>query len=91
MYEIIFRARFEKEFKKIDKKTQQIILNKLEELTTNPFSHPQTRRIVGVKQMAFRIRIGRWRVLYFIISKKNIVEVLDIFLRKGQDDYKRRL
>ncbi len=91
MYEIIFRARFEKEFKKLDKKTQILILDKLEDLIKNPLQHPQIRRIAGVKQMAFRIRVGRWRVLYIVITKDKIVGVLDIFLRKGASDYRRRI
>ncbi len=91
MYEIIFRVRFEKEFKKLDKKIQRQILTNLEELTENPFKHPQIRKIVGVKPLAFRMRIGRWRVLYFVISKDKIIEVLEVFLRKRKDDYRKRI
>lgn len=91
MYTIIFRSRFEKEFAKIDKKNQKRIVNTLEELSKDPFHHPQVRRIAGVKQLAFRVRIGRWRVLYFVVKKDKTIEILDVFLRKGAGDYKSRL
>ena len=89
MYEIIFHSRFEKVFRKLDHKNQERILKELEKLAGDPFVHQNIRMIVGVRQKAFRLRVGRWRVIYLIITKKKIVEVLDLFIRKGRQDYKR--
>ena len=89
MYEIIFRTRFERVFKKLDKKTQQLIFSEITFLSEDPFSNPNIRQIAGVKEKAFRLRVGRWRILYFVITKRGVIEVIDLFLRKGRDDYKR--
>lgn len=88
MYHVLFRSRFERVFKKLDHTTQRFILNAVSELAKDPFSHPNIRLIIGTKQKAYRLRIGRWRVLYFVITKEKTIEIIDLFLRKGRDDYK---
>ncbi|MFA4845710.1 MAG: type II toxin-antitoxin system RelE/ParE family toxin [Patescibacteria group bacterium] len=88
MYQVVFRSRFERTFKKLDRKTQRLVLDELERLAQDPFDHPQIRAIVGVRQKAFRLRVGRWRVLYIILSKEMVLEVIDLFIRKGSDDYR---
>ncbi len=88
MYQVVFRSRFERSFKKLDRKTQLLILDELDRLAKDPFSHPHTRAIVGVKQKAFRLRVGRWRVLYLVLTKEMTLEVIDLFLRQGKSDYR---
>lgn len=85
MYEVVFRSRFERTFKKLDHKIQGLILDELDRLARDPFRHPQVRAIAGVKQKAFRLRVGRWRVVYLILTKELILEVIDLFLRQGKD------
>jgi mRNA-degrading endonuclease RelE of RelBE toxin-antitoxin system len=87
MYKVVFRTRFERLFKKLDKQTQKIILDEIETLASNPFTHPQIRKIAGVAQNAYRLRVGRWRVLYFILSQQQILEVVDLFMKKSRSDY----
>ena len=78
MYQVVFRSRFERTFKKLDRKTQVLILDELERLAEDPFDHPKIRAIVGVRQKAFRLRVGRWRVLYIVLSKEMTLEVIDL-------------
>ncbi len=80
--------RFDRVFKKIDKKTQSLILDEIEQMAKDPFVHPNIRKIVGVKQNAYRLRVGRWRVLYFVLSKEQLLEIIDLFIRKGRGDYR---
>lgn len=91
MYQLIFRTRFERVFKKLDKQTRQKIIIALELMAEDPFAFPNIRLIVSVKQQAYRLRIGRWRVLYFLISKDQVIEVVDLFMKKGHDDYQKRI
>lgn len=88
MYKVVFTSRFERTFKKLDKLTQQMILDAVAPLAQDPFGSAQIKKIVGVKQNAFRLRIGRWRVLYVVFTKQETLEVVDLFMRKGRDDYR---
>lgn len=88
MYEVVFSSRFERTFKKLDKLTQQIILDAVAVLARNPFDTAQIKKIVGVKQNAFRLRVGRWRILYIVLTKQERLEVVDLFIRRGRDDYR---
>lgn len=91
MYEIIFRSRFERTFKKLDRSVQADLLNAISTLAEDPYTHPHIRKIAGTKLHAYRLRVGRWRVLYFIITKKNTIEVVDLFIKKSNADYTKRL
>ena len=87
MYTVVFRTSFERTFKKLDRSVQQQILDELSVLAQNPFSHPHIRPIVGVRQKAYRLRVGRWRVLYLLLTRNHTLEVIDLFIRKGKNDY----
>ncbi len=91
MYELFFRTRFERTFKKLDKKIQSKILDTIETLVDNPLDHPHIRKIAGVRQHAYRLRVGRWRVLYLVIKKDNVIEIIDLFLKKSESDYRKHL
>lgn len=90
MYDIVFRTRFERTFKKLDAKTQAELLTAVASLADDPYAHPNIRKIAGVRQHAFRLRVGRWRILYFIITKKHTIEVIDLFIKKSNSDYTKR-
>ena len=86
MYEIVFKNRFEKAFKKLIKKDKQIIFSAVRELAEDPFSSLNVKKIVGLRQKAYRLRVGKYRILYFVITKKNVLEVLDLFIKKSNKD-----
>ena len=88
MFEIQFRTRFERSFKKLSKSQQRLIVNAVEELAENPTSHPHVRKIIGEKH-GYRLRVGRWRVLYFLMTKEKIIDVIDLFFKKSNSDYRR--
>ncbi|MEK9165584.1 MAG: hypothetical protein AAB525_01855 [Patescibacteria group bacterium] len=43
------------------------------------------------KGALYRLRVSRWRIVYIPFTIDKIIEVQDIFLRKENDDYERRL
>jgi len=43
------------------------------------------------KGALYRLRVSRWRIVYILFTIDKIIEVQDIFLRKENDDYDRRL
>lgn len=89
MYRIVLRKRFERAFADLDKETQRIIVGALERLAVDPFASPNVKRISGVRESAYRLRVGRWRVLYFLISKEKTIEVIELFLKTSDKDYRR--
>ncbi len=91
MYQVKVRARFERAIKKLDKELQRMIIHEIEILAEDPFAHQNVRKIGGTDKPFYRLRIGRWRVLYILITKDRIIEVIDLFLKQSDNDYKKRL
>ena len=66
---------------KLDKDTACRIIDKLEKLENDPMP-PDARKLVTLKQSAYRIRVGDYRILYriekdsivvFSINKRSVV------------------
>jgi len=53
------------------------------------FAHPNIKKIKETK-FGWRLRIDRRRVLFALFPKERRIEILDIFLRKGGEDYRKR-
>jgi mRNA-degrading endonuclease RelE of RelBE toxin-antitoxin system len=83
MSEIFFRPRALKGFKSANKKDQGRIQNAIEILKKGTF--PTDTKKLASHRSGYRIRVGRWRIL-FVISKSEI-DVVDIFIKKSKSDY----
>lgn len=91
MYRVKVRARFERAIKKFDKELRRVIISELEILAQDPFAHQHIRKISGTNKPFYRLRIGRWRVLYILITTEKTIEVIDVFLKQSDSDYRARL
>jgi len=89
MFRVFFAPRADKEFYKLPQKLKQEIYTELKKLSESPFLHPQVRRIEGTKS-GYRLRLGRWRILFALFQREKRIEIVDIFLKKGKEDYERR-
>lgn len=83
-YEVKLKSSVKKQLKNLDKKQAERILVKIYLLADDPMPR-------GVKQLvghdkAYRIRIGNYRVIYEVINKQLIIQVIRIAHRK--DVYK---
>ena len=78
-YEIFIEKRAQKFLSKIDRQAQYRIIKVIRELSNNPYS-------IGAKKLrgreAWRVRIGNYRVIYEIFTKKLLVKVIHIGHRK---------
>ena len=83
MIEIFFRPRAIKGFESASKKDQKRIRIAINILQKGAFP-PNTKKLEG-HTAGYRIRVGRWRIL-FILGKAEI-DVVDIFIKKGESDY----
>lgn len=77
MYSIFLGSQPQKFLKKVDKLLRQRIWNKLDELKLNQFPH-DVKRIVGKKEKAFRVRIGNYRIQYYVFHDKKEIVVFNI-------------
>ena len=79
-YQIEFAPHAYRQFKKLERDTQMLLLAKIEYLRTNP-------RPAGVKKLAsvqnlYRIRVGDYRVVYEIRDRALIIVVVKVGHRR---------
>lgn len=89
-FRVYFKSGAEKAFANLSEELQQSIVEALFRLAENPYRRDQNLKKVSGATDAYRIRVGRWRVLYTLYASKREIEVIDIFLKKGKEDYARR-
>ena len=79
VYKIYFKASVEKDFEKIPKKDTRKILQRIDSLTTDP-------RPINCEKLSdlerYRIRQGRYRIIYSIQDNELTVWVVKIGHRK---------
>lgn len=91
MYQLYFLPNAEQVFLDLDKKIQQEIKDKLELVVKKPEISGKLKsfRKLSTVKNGYRIRVGRFRVLYVLIPTKSQIWVCDIFLKKSAVDYKK--
>ncbi|MEK6823715.1 MAG: type II toxin-antitoxin system RelE/ParE family toxin [Nanoarchaeota archaeon] len=85
MFDIFLGSQPEKFLKKAEKELRQRIWKKLDELKLNPFPS-EVVRVVGRKEKAFRIRVGAYRIQYYVFQDKKEIVVFDIDKRERAYD-----
>ncbi len=80
MFLIEFSKRVEKDLKNIDKIIAKRCLIEIEKLKENPFP----RDVIKVKgeENVFRIRVGKYRILYEVYHERKIVLIVKIDKRE---------
>lgn len=91
MFRVFFKASAEKIFSSLSLQLQEKITGAIFRVANNPFvNHRNLKKLSGFGS-GYRMRIGRWRIIYHLNDLDKEIEILDIFLKKGKDDYRRRL
>ncbi len=81
MFVILLDIPAQKFLKKVDKKTASRIVGSIEKLADEPVCH-DSKRIMGDKENLFRIRVGKFRVLYRIDYEKRHIVITKIDSRE---------
>jgi len=89
MLQIDFTQRAEREFGKLTEKLRSRISIQLKNLAKQGLSHKHVKKIQG-QEIGYRLRMGRWRVLFALFLEEQRIEVVDVFLKKGKSDYQKR-
>lgn len=80
---IKFSSIAEKKYKKLDKKTKERIKRALEDLAAseNPKFHKHVKPLVGQLKSFYRLRVGDFRVIFYMIVEDKIIAVVNIVPR----------
>jgi len=89
MFKLDFREKALKILSQIQRDYQLKINSALDDLKLGKFSRLDIKGIGGTKY-GHRLRVGRWRVLFSLFPKEKRIEVVDIFLKKGKENYDKR-
>ena len=89
MFQVIITSRAEKEFAKLPQNLKEKFYEEFKKLSISPLLHPNVKKLQGT-EFGYRLRIGRWRILFALFSKEKRIEIVDIFLKKGKEDYFKR-
>jgi len=83
MFRVQVSSTFEKEYHSLDPESQTRIKNALERLAKDPFTprtHADIKLLKDTDPKKYRLRIGRFRVVYAVVE--NDVRVIELFSRE---------
>ena len=83
-YEVIIARSAQETFKKLDawwRSSLKKAIRKYLEIAPNRESRSKIKRLRGLRQPQYRLRVGRMRVFYDVNDKKKRVEVLGFVLK----------
>jgi len=80
-FKVLLHRRAESFLGKLDANKRNRIADKLKELEEFPGPKLDLTKIAG-EEDTFRLRIGKYRALFKIYSKENIIVIVNIDLRK---------
>lgn len=81
---IFLSSKADKQLDKLPKKMYDLLLNKIEGLSTDPFPG-NSQKLEG--RSGWRIRVGDYRILYSIDQKKRELTILSVAHRKEAYKY----
>ena len=90
MFALDFRPRALKGLIKAKREDQLKINSILDILKDGNWAELDLKKIRGVEG-GYRLRVGRWRILFSLFSKEKRIEIIDIFLKKGRKDYMEKM
>lgn len=79
MYQVIYSKQALRALKAMPKNTAALIRNKISALSLDPFDAPGVKKLVGGE--GYRLRVGDWRVLYYLDGNRLWVVVTKIATR----------
>ena len=80
MYRILLKDAAEKFLDKLDQETRARIVKKLEDLKNDPFPRGYVK-VSNTEPPAYRVRIGKYRALYYVFKGELLITVAKIDTR----------
>jgi mRNA interferase RelE/StbE len=82
VYQITISNKSKKFLKNCDLDLYQRLMERIRELTNNPFP-PDIKRVEGEKGKVFRIRVGKYRITYEVYTEKNEILIVNVGKREN--------
>ena len=82
MYRVLVSSTFQNEYGHLDPESQSRIRNALEQLAEDPFTsrtHADIKALKDTEPKKYRLRIGRFRIIYAVVEKD--IRVIELFSR----------
>jgi mRNA interferase RelE/StbE len=83
-YQILWKQSSEKDLKKIGPDYRDRIINAIAKLSKEPIPHNSCK--LKTTENYYRIRVGRYRIIYYIDGDKN--NILIYYIRHRKDAYR---
>ncbi|VAX21988.1 hypothetical protein MNBD_IGNAVI01-396 [hydrothermal vent metagenome] len=83
-YNIEIKRSAEKEIKKLNKSELKRVLKKIDDLSTNPKGHDSIKLS---NKNEYRVRVGKYRILYEILDQTFTIVVVKVGHRKNVYDF----
>jgi len=77
MFDLLLDVPAQKFLKKIDSGTASRIIEAIDKLSEDPIPH-DSKRIIGHAEKLFRIRVGKFRILYRVDYTNRLIVVIKI-------------
>lgn len=88
MFRIFFSSHGTRAFENVPQDVKDEIIQELESVADDALWYRRVKKLRG-SENRYRLRVGRWRILFLLGGKD--MEVRDVFLKKGKEDYRRRV
>lgn len=81
-YQVIFTKKVSREIRQLNKKDIPRIIEKAESLEQDP--RPEgSKKLSGIKEDFWRVRVGNYRIIYLIEEEIKIVKITKVGHRKN--------
>jgi len=80
IYQIEWKQSALRELKRLDRQSIPSIVKAIDSLASNPF--PQSVKKLHGSEHKYRLRVGDYRVIYEVFSRRLIIEVIRVRHRK---------
>ena len=82
-WKIKFSSQAEKYYLKLPKNIRRRVKEKTENLRNveHPLFHPEVKPLIGKLEGFYRLKMGKFRIIFGILEKEKIIAVLNIYPR----------
>lgn len=81
-YDVSFSNQALRSLQACNEKDRQLIIKNIDQLAAAPLQKSNVKKLVNFDTAAFRMRVGRYRVLFDREDDLKIIDVIDIRQRK---------
>ena len=83
MYDLILTRKAQRFYEQADQSLASRLNRCFDQLSQNPYQHPNIKPLKGKLSGCFRYRLGNWRIIYTIDDSQGIITIL-LIASRGQ-------